>query len=71
MNNQGMPESEQKRLTRKYLAEKDWLSSGDREQKAKDMLRRGAPVEVVIKETGLNELWVEAQARKIRGGVRL
>lgn len=71
MNNQGMPISEQKRLTKKYLQEKEWLSRPDRELKAKDMIRSGAPISVVIKETGLNELWVEAQARKIRGGGRL
>lgn len=71
MNAPGMPESEQKRLTKKYLKEKEWLSRPEREKKAKDMLRRGAPIEVVIKETGLSEVWVEAQMRKIRGSGRL
>ncbi len=58
-----------KRVHKRYLKERDWLERPSREQEAKEMLKKGASVLDVSQKTGLSLVWIEAQKKKMRGGL--
>jgi len=49
-----------------FLPHPEWTIE-QREAAALEMLKRKIPVKRVVKETGLSETWVSAQAKRILG----